>query len=80
MAAAKAAWAVKETVPVWSGALVSPDGPLPFDFDIAVGVRKGDRALRDEVQGVLERRRDEVRALLDAYGVPRAPAPGGAGP
>jgi mxaJ protein len=54
---------------------VSPalDPPsLPFTFDIAVGVRKGEAGLRDEIQRALERRRAEVDRLLHAYGVPRA--------
>jgi mxaJ protein len=47
------------------------DGPdLPFVFDIAAGVRKGDTALRREVQAVLDRRRDDIRRILDSYGVP----------
>jgi mxaJ protein len=44
---------------------------LPFAFDIAVGVRRADRALRDEIEDVLRRRRAEVESILDAYGVPR---------
>jgi quinoprotein dehydrogenase-associated probable ABC transporter substrate-binding protein len=49
-----------------------PDAPfLPFAFDIAVGVRRADRALRDEIDEVLRRRRTEVESILDAYGVPR---------
>jgi quinoprotein dehydrogenase-associated probable ABC transporter substrate-binding protein len=48
---------------------------LPLAFDIAMGVRKNDRALRDEVERVLRRRRDEVQHILDAYGVPRVEAP-----
>jgi mxaJ protein len=44
--------------------------PLPFEFSISMGVRRGDTALRDELDAVLERRRDDVRALLARYGVP----------
>src|SRR5205085_9195344 len=53
---------------------VSPaidEGPLPLVFDIAVGVRKGDTALRDQIDGVLARRRAEIDAILDSYNVPR---------
>ena len=52
---------------------VSPpsDGPLPFTFAIAVGVRRGDDALRAELDRALSRRRREVDALLAGYGVPR---------
>lgn len=45
---------------------------LPFVYDIAAGVRRGDDALLAEIDGVLERRRDEVTRILDSYGVPRA--------
>lgn len=43
---------------------------LPFVFDIAMGVRREDTALRDELDGVLERRADEVDAILREYHVP----------
>jgi mxaJ protein len=44
---------------------------LPFVFDISMGVRRGDTALKNEVEGVLVRRRAQVDAILDEYGVPR---------
>jgi mxaJ protein len=43
---------------------------LPFVFDIAAGVRRGDTAMRDRVQGALDRRRGEIRGILETYGVP----------
>ena len=43
---------------------------LPFVFDIAVGVRRGDDSLRTAIDRVLVRRRGEIRRLLDEYGVP----------
>jgi mxaJ protein len=47
------------------------DGPmLPMTFDISMGVRKEDRALRRELDDVLERNRDAIRKLLGEYGVP----------
>lgn len=49
---------------------------LPFVYDIAVGVRRGDERLRGEIDGVLERRRPQIERLLDQYGVPRPAAPG----
>jgi len=48
----------------------------PFAFDIAMGVRKGDRALRDELNAVLARRKAEIDAILAEYGVPRLDAEG----
>jgi quinoprotein dehydrogenase-associated probable ABC transporter substrate-binding protein len=46
--------------------------PLTFVFDIAMGVRRADRALRDELDAALVRRRDDIRRILDRYGVPIA--------
>jgi mxaJ protein len=47
------------------------DGPqLPMVFDVSIGTRKDDRALHDELESVLARHSDEVKALLASYGVP----------
>ena len=46
-------------------------GRMPFEFDIAMGVRQGDKALRDELDAALERRRADIDAILAAYAVPR---------
>lgn len=49
------------------------DGPQwPMVFDISMGVRKDDIALRDRLDEVLARRAPEVAELLSAYGAPRA--------
>jgi mxaJ protein len=48
---------------------------VPFEFDIAMGVRRGDAALRDELDGVLERRRADIDAILSDYSVPRTDSP-----
>lgn len=48
---------------------------LPFVFDISMGVRREDTALRDRLDEILERRRSSVDSLLAAYGVPRADRP-----
>jgi quinoprotein dehydrogenase-associated probable ABC transporter substrate-binding protein len=44
---------------------------LPFVFDISMGVRRDDAALKADVEQILARRRAEVEAILDEYGVPR---------
>jgi mxaJ protein len=46
--------------------------PLRFAYDIAVGVRPGDHALRNEINDVLARRRPDIMRLLASYGVPLA--------
>lgn len=50
-----------------------PGLPMPLDFAIAVGVRRGNGALRDALDAALERRRADIDAVLDAYHVPRLP-------
>jgi quinoprotein dehydrogenase-associated probable ABC transporter substrate-binding protein len=44
---------------------------LPFTFAIAMGVRKGNTTLRDELESVIEKRQTEINAILDRYGIPR---------
>src|SRR5918994_1411479 len=48
------------------------DGPqLPMVWDMSMGVRKEDEALRQDIDAALSRRRVDVDAILLAYGVPR---------
>jgi len=54
-------------------AKVSPalDPPsLPFAYDVSMGVRRGDEGLKQELEGVLERRHGDIRKVLEEYGVP----------
>jgi quinoprotein dehydrogenase-associated probable ABC transporter substrate-binding protein len=48
---------------------------MPFEFSIAMGVRRGDTALRDALDRAIERRRADIDAILAAYHVPRTDAP-----
>jgi mxaJ protein len=45
---------------------------MPFVFDISMGVRHQDKALRDRLDSVLVKERPAITAILDKYGVPRA--------
>jgi mxaJ protein len=68
-----AGYFAKKSSPALALQPVAPliDGPmLPMTFDISMGVRKEDRALRRELDDALERRRDEVQQILKDYGVP----------
>jgi mxaJ protein len=70
-------FATREPIPL-AITPVSPqaDGPrLPMVFDIAVGVDRENRALRDEINAVLNRRRTDVDGLLASYDVPRIDKP-----
>ncbi|WP_235983341.1 substrate-binding domain-containing protein [Bradyrhizobium australiense] len=46
--------------------------PQQFQFDIAMGVRKGDHALHDQLNDFITRNGAEINALLAEYGVPLA--------
>ena len=48
---------------------------LPFVFDIAMGVRRGETALRDSLDAVIARRQRDIDRILADYGVPRADTP-----
>lgn len=45
--------------------------PVPFEFAIAMGVKRGNKALRDALDAAIERTRPEIDAILAAYHVPR---------
>jgi quinoprotein dehydrogenase-associated probable ABC transporter substrate-binding protein len=49
--------------------------PQQFQFAIAMGVRKGDHALRDRLNAFIDERRSEINALLRTYGVPLVDLP-----
>ncbi len=52
------------------------DGPLsPMVFDISMGVRWADSALRDEINAALVDRREDIDRILADYGVPRLDLP-----
>ena len=48
----------------------SRDGPLSYQFDIAMGVRKADSARAATLDAELARRRPEIERILAGYGVP----------
>lgn len=52
---------------------VSPriDPPdLAMEYDIALGVRRGEHAFKAELEAILDRRRADIRKVLNEYGVP----------
>jgi mxaJ protein len=68
---AKQASVPLEVVPVSPAA----DPSLPFTFSIAMGVRKGDKPLHDEIDAILQRKHKDIDAILDEFGVPRVSDP-----
>lgn len=51
---------------------VDPPG-LPFTFAISMGVRKGNTTLRNELEQVLAKHKDEIDRILAEYAVPQLP-------
>ncbi|MFB6452775.1 substrate-binding domain-containing protein [Bradyrhizobium tunisiense] len=52
--------------------------PQQFQFAIAMGVRKGDHALRGRLNAFIDEHRSEIKALLRTYGVPLVDLPAAA--
>jgi hypothetical protein len=50
--------------------------PLMFRFDIAMGMRKGDHALRNRLDAVIAKEQPAITELLRSYGVPLVEAGG----
>jgi mxaJ protein len=70
-------FAKRSSVPLKLQPLAERDSltDFPFRFSIGIGVRRRDRALRDSLQTVLDRRAPEIRAILKEYAVPMFPIP-----
>lgn len=74
-----AGWVAKQSRVPLELTPVSPQIDLPFlphVYDISMGVRRTDVALRDSLERIIVRRRQDIDAMLDRYGVPRV-GPGG---
>jgi mxaJ protein len=73
-------FAKKQAIPlaVTPVAAGDDDSSLRFTYDMSIGVRRGDTAFKDQLELVLDRRRKEIRGVLDQYGVPVI-SPGGGG-
>jgi mxaJ protein len=46
------------------------DGPLPFTFEISLGVRRDDPTFRRQLDGILTKHRADIQRLLARYHVP----------
>lgn len=70
-------FATRERVPLTLTPILFDSAMLaqPMTFDIAIGVRKGELALSDEIDRALRKRRADVDAVLKSYGVPRTDTP-----
>jgi mxaJ protein len=52
---------------------VTGDSRLPLAFEISMGVKKGNDALKSQLEQVLDRRQSEINRVLEDYGVPLIP-------
>jgi mxaJ protein len=66
-------FSAKERVPL-ELVPVSPQVDLPFlpeVFDVSMGVRRQDKALKEKLDSILEKNRKAIDVILDSYHVPR---------
>ena len=63
-------YAARQRVPLELVPVPSAQGDLPFAFNISMGVKKGDEALKARVEMVRRQRSAEITAILKQYGVP----------
>jgi mxaJ protein len=68
-------FAKKSQVPLILTPLAERDSlsDFPFRFNIAMGVRRRDRGLRDSLDALLKRKQPEIQAILKEYNVPVFP-------
>jgi mxaJ protein len=65
-------FAKRSSVPLKVVAITDTEAyrPFVFQFPIAMGVRKGDEVVAQQLNEIIERRQHDIRALLERYGVP----------
>lgn len=51
--------------------LLPSEKDVRFDYEIAMGVRYGEKEWKDQVESLLVRNKDRIAAILASYGVPR---------
>ena len=67
-------FAARATPPLRITPAAAPADPdLPFAFSIAMGVRKGDRAMKARLDDFIARRGADIDRILDDHAVPRMP-------
>ncbi|MDQ6829519.1 MAG: substrate-binding domain-containing protein [Gemmatimonadota bacterium] len=69
-------WAKRDRVPLAIAPIISSgrdSARVPMRFDMAMGVRKKDDALRATLDSIIVHRQHEIGAILESYAVPRVP-------
>jgi quinoprotein dehydrogenase-associated probable ABC transporter substrate-binding protein len=70
-------FAQRQSAPLELVRIPSGPGDLPFAFDISMGVKLGNVALKRRLEEVLDRRQAEITKILRAHGVPLIERTGG---
>jgi mxaJ protein len=60
----------KRSAPLQLAPLRGGSPATPFGFEISMGVRKGEGALKAELEEVIEKDAAAIRSILEEYGVP----------
>jgi len=68
----------QQRVPLAMVPVPSGPGDLPFEFDISMGVKPGNDALKAKLEKAIDARRVEIAAILKDYNVPLVARKGGA--
>jgi len=63
-------FAQRSTVPLDVTPVCSQSSALPLSFNMSMGVRRGDSTLLAQLNSEIGRRHEEIRNLLQGYGVP----------
>lgn len=53
-----------------------PDPGIKFDFEIAMGVRFGERVWKERIEQLIDQHSDDIQRILASYGVPQLDAAG----
>ena len=52
---------------------LADEAGVPLSFDISMGVKKGNTAFKSELEAAIDRRGNDIKAILEEYGVPLMP-------
>src|SRR5262249_14425205 len=67
-------FAKRESIPLRVTPVSAASDPsVRFTYEMSMGVRRADTAWREQLDGVLERRRKEILEVLGEFGVPLVP-------
>jgi quinoprotein dehydrogenase-associated probable ABC transporter substrate-binding protein len=70
-------YARRQRVPLAVVPIPSGKGDLPFEFDISMGVKKGNVALARQLQQAIDRHQPDITKILQEYNVPLVPRKAG---